>query len=70
MVCGESCSDDGCVNGWWILFAAVGSKTEAAQWFKLVEASVYRWLKPSGMAYQRPGPRRSHQLDWSNCAVM
>ena len=41
-----------------------GSKAEAARRFKVGEASVYRWLKPGGVAYKRPGPRRSHKLDW------
>lgn len=41
-----------------------GSKAEAVRRFKVGETSVYRWLKPGGMAYKRPGPRRSHKLDW------
>jgi transposase len=41
-----------------------GSKAEAARRFKVGEASVYRWLKPGGLMYQRPGPRRAHKLDW------
>lgn len=41
-----------------------GSKAEAARRFQVGEASVYRWLKPDGMAYKRPGPHRSHKLDW------
>ena len=41
-----------------------GSKTEAARRFKVGEASVYRWLKPGGMAYQRPGPQGPRKLDW------
>lgn len=41
-----------------------GSKAEAARRFKVGEASVYRWLRPGGMAYNRPGPRRAHKLDW------
>ena len=40
-----------------------GSKAEAARRFKVGEASVYRGLKPGGVAYKRPGPRRSHKLD-------
>jgi transposase len=40
------------------------SKAETARRFKVGEASVYRWFKPGGMAYKRPGPRRSHKLDW------
>ena len=41
-----------------------GSQAEAARRFKVGEASVYRWLKPGGLTYQRPGPRRPHKLDW------
>ncbi|MBS0152908.1 MAG: hypothetical protein JSR31_18440 [Nitrospira sp.] len=41
-----------------------GSKAEAARRFSVGEASVYRWLKPGGLTYQRPGPRRAHKLDW------
>lgn len=41
-----------------------GSKAEAARRFKVGEASVYRWLKPGGLTYQRPGPRRPRKLDW------
>ena len=41
-----------------------GSKAEAARRFQVGEASVYRWLSPGGLAYQRPGPRRAHKLDW------
>ena len=41
-----------------------GSKAEAARRFKVGEASVYRWLKPGGLTYQRPGPRRARKLDW------
>ena len=41
-----------------------GNKAGAARRFKVGEASVYRWLKPGGIAYKRPGPRRSHKLDW------
>ena len=41
-----------------------GSKAEAARRFSVGEASVYRWLKPGGLAYQRPGPQRPHKLDW------
>lgn len=33
-----------------------GSKAEAARRFKVGEASVYRWLTPGGLTYQRPGP--------------
>ena len=40
-----------------------GSTAEAARRFKVGEASVYRWLKPDGVAYKRPGPHRSHKLD-------
>ncbi|MBX3325784.1 MAG: IS630 transposase-related protein [Nitrospira sp.] len=42
-----------------------GSKTEAARRFQVGEASVYCWLRPGGMAYKRPGPRRTHKLDWN-----
>lgn len=28
------------------------------------EASVYRWLKPGGVAHKRPGLHRSHKVDW------
>ena len=41
-----------------------GSKAEAARRFKVGEASVYRWLKPGGMAYKRPGPQGPRKLDW------
>ncbi|MFO0699950.1 MAG: IS630 transposase-related protein [Nitrospira sp.] len=41
-----------------------GSKAEAARRFQVGEASVYRWLKPGGLTYQRPGPRRPRKLDW------
>ena len=41
-----------------------GSKAEAARRFKVGEASVYRWLTPGGLTYQRPGPRRPRKLDW------
>lgn len=41
-----------------------GSKAEAARRFRVGEASVYRWLKPGGLTYQRPGSRRAHKLDW------
>ncbi|HMS82258.1 MAG TPA: IS630 transposase-related protein [Nitrospira sp.] len=41
-----------------------GSKAEAARRFKVGEASVYRWLQPGGLTYQRPGPRRARKLDW------
>ena len=41
-----------------------GSKADAARRFKVGEARVYRWLKPGGLTYQRPGPRRAHKLDW------
>ncbi|NOU08473.1 MAG: hypothetical protein HOO98_00425 [Nitrospira sp.] len=40
-----------------------GSKAEAARRFRVGEASVYRWLKPGGLTYQRPGPRRPRKLD-------
>lgn len=43
-----------------------GSKAAAARRFKVGAASVYRWLKPGGVAYKRPGPRRSHKLDWEH----
>jgi transposase len=43
-----------------------GSKAEAARRFKVGQASVYRWLKPGGRASKRPGPRRSHKLDWEH----
>lgn len=43
-----------------------GSKAEAARRFKVGEASVYRWLKPGAVAYKRPGPYRSHTLDWEH----
>lgn len=41
-----------------------GSKAEAARRFKVGEASVYRWLKPGGVAYKRPGPQGPRKLDW------
>ncbi|MGE3977719.1 MAG: IS630 transposase-related protein [Nitrospira sp.] len=41
-----------------------GSKAEAARRFRVGEASVYRWLKPGGLAYKRPDPQRPHKLDW------
>ncbi|MDH4154641.1 MAG: IS630 family transposase [Nitrospira sp.] len=41
-----------------------GSKAEAARRFPVGEASVYRWLKPGGLTYQRPGPRRPRKLNW------
>ena len=41
-----------------------GSKAEAARRFKVGQASVYRWLKPGGMAYKRPGPQGPRKLDW------
>ena len=41
-----------------------GSKAEAARRFQVGEARVYRWLKPGGLTYQRPGPRRARKLDW------
>lgn len=40
-----------------------GSKAEAARRFKVGEASVYRWLKPGGLTYHRPGPQQPHKLD-------
>ena len=40
-----------------------GSKVEAARRFKVSQASVYRWLKPNGLEYQRPGPRQARKLD-------
>ncbi|CUS38110.1 transposase [Candidatus Nitrospira nitrosa] len=41
-----------------------GSKAEAARRYQVGEASVYRWLKPGGVTYKRPGPQRPHKLDW------
>lgn len=41
-----------------------GSKAEAARRFQVGAASVYRWLKPGGIAYKRPGPRGPRKLDW------
>lgn len=41
-----------------------GSKTEAARRFHVDEARMYRWLKPGGLTYQRPCPRRPSKLDW------
>lgn len=41
-----------------------GSKAEVARQFKVGEASVYRWLKPGGLTYHRPGPKQPHKLDW------
>lgn len=38
------------------------SKAEAARRFRVGEASVYRWLKPGGIAYKRPDPRGSRKL--------
>ncbi|MBX3325610.1 MAG: IS630 transposase-related protein [Nitrospira sp.] len=43
-----------------------GRKAEAARRFKVGEASVSRRLKPGGVAYKRPDPRRSHKLDWEH----
>ncbi len=43
-----------------------GSKAEAARRFQVGEASVYCWLNPDDMAYKRPGPHRSHKLDWEH----
>ena len=43
-----------------------GSNAEAARRFMVGEASVYRWLKSGGVAYKRPGPRRSRKLDWEH----
>ena len=40
-----------------------GSKAEAARRFKVGEASVYRWLKPGGVAYKRPN-NRGHILQY------
>ena len=40
-----------------------GSKAEAARKFAVGEASVYRWLKPGGLSYQRPGPTNGRKLD-------
>ncbi|MGH6794241.1 MAG: IS630 transposase-related protein [Methylocella sp.] len=40
-----------------------GSKAEAARRFNVGEASVYRWVKPGGLDYERPGPRTPHKLD-------
>lgn len=45
-----------------MLFEAGGNKAEAARRFTMGEASLYRWLKPGGMAYKRPCPHRSHKL--------
>ncbi len=45
------------VCSWWKRTA------ETARRFKVGEASVYRWLKPGGLTYQRPGPRRPRKLD-------
>lgn len=41
-----------------------GSRAEAARRFQVDAARVYRWLKPGGRIYQRPGPRRPSKLDW------
>lgn len=41
-----------------------GSKVEAARRFKVDEASVYRGLKPDGVAYKHPDPRGSPKVDW------
>jgi len=41
-----------------------GSKAEAARRFKVGEASVYRWLKLSGLTHEHPGPKTAHKLDW------
>lgn len=41
-----------------------GSKAEAARRFNVGEASVYRWLKHGGLKHRRPGPQKSHKLDW------
>ena len=43
-----------------------GSKAEAARRFTVGEASVYRWLKPGGLTYHRPGPQQPHTLDWED----
>lgn len=40
-----------------------GSKAEAARRFNVGEASVYRWTRPGGLDYKRPGPRAPHKLD-------
>ena len=43
-----------------------GSKAEAARRFQVGRASVYRWLsQEDALSYKRPGPRRSHKLDWA-----
>ncbi len=41
-----------------------GSKAEAARRFGVGEASVYRWVRPDGLKHERPGPKKSHKLDW------
>ena len=41
-----------------------GSKAKAARRFQGGEASVYRWLKPGGVLYKRPGLQRPYKLDW------
>ena len=42
-----------------------GKKAEAARKFQVSRASVYNWLTaPDGLAYQRPGPRHPHRLEW------
>ena len=41
-----------------------GSKAAAARRFSVGEVSVYRWLKPGGLNYERPGPRKSRKLGW------
>jgi len=46
-------------------FRGGGSKAEAARRFQVSRASVYNWLTaPDGRAYQRPGPRHPHRLEW------
>jgi transposase len=47
-----------------------GSKAEAARRFQIGRASVYRWLSQGdALSYNRPGPRRSHKLDWQALRV-
>lgn len=41
-----------------------GSKVDAARRFNVGAASVYRWTKPGGLEYTRPGTKTSHKLDW------
>ncbi|ABA56851.1 Transposase [Nitrosococcus oceani ATCC 19707] len=47
-----------------------GSKAEAARRFQVGRASIYRWLsQDDALCYERPGPRRSHKLDWEALRV-